>query len=373
MRIGIDARMYGLAQRGIGRYIAQLIQQLEQTDTSNEYVIFLRTANWDEYQPQNPHFRKVLADIPWYGWREQFQLPIILGREHLDLIHFPHWNVPILYGCPFVVTIHDLILVHYPDRQASTQNRFIYWIKYLAHRLVLWNASARARHILVPTEFGKKDLHNTLGIPLNKITVTPLAPFSLFTPLKITAEETLKKFHITKPYILYVGAAYPHKNLTRLVHAWNTFCVQHENTHQLVLCGKKDQFYQQLIHEIITGQDSVICTDFVTDDELTALYQHATLYIFPSLYEGFGLPPLEAMQHQLPVIAANTSCLPEVLGDAAVYVDPLSETDIANAITRVLNDAPLQTELRRRAQKLLVQYDWKKTALSTWEVYQSVV
>ena len=178
MRIGIDARMYGPKQGGLGRYIQQLIAHLEQLETTDEFIIFLRKENWDEYTPKNNNFKKVLADIPWYGWQEQIKLSKIIKQEKVDLMHFPHWNVPLFYNDPFIVTIHDLLLLHYPTRKASTLGPFAYWFKNFVYKIVLRHAATKSKHILTISEFTRKDIVKNLGIAMGKITVAYLAPFT---------------------------------------------------------------------------------------------------------------------------------------------------------------------------------------------------
>ena len=397
MRIGIDARMYGPKQGGLGRYVQQLIEHLnpssfaagelrrasmetwkhENTDT--EFVVFLRKENWSDFNPTSPKFKKVLADVPWYGWKEQLLMPGIIKREKVDLMHFPHWNVPFFYNKPFVVTIHDLILLHYPTRRASTLGPITYWLKNIAYKAVLRHATTRARAILTPSEFVKTDIINTLKVSAEKITVTYLGITDnmdtkyLIHNTKYIIPNT--KYHITKPYLLYVGVAYPHKNLEGLLNAWNKFCVQHGHDYQLVLAGKKNYFYQRLINLPIfqSSNHSIIYTNFVPDADLPALYQNAALYVFPSFYEGFGLPPLEAMQYSLPVISSNRSCLPEILQDAALYFDPADQQQISDAIWRGLTDNSLRTKLVQAGQKVIHTYSWKNTAKLTWEVYKKMV
>src|SRR3989339_1009203 len=214
MRIGIDARMYGPRQGGLGRYIEQLIIHLEKLAADRpdfEFVIFLRQENWDEYTPMSPRFHKILTDIPWYGWREQLFFKKIIREQKIDLMHFPHWNVPFFYNDPFVVTIHDLLLLHYPTRAASTLGPISYWFKNIAFKIVLRHAVNQSKYILAPCEFTKKDIVKMLGVPANKITVSLLGISQLANS---TASIDIKtKYHIAKPYLLYVGMAFPHKNL----------------------------------------------------------------------------------------------------------------------------------------------------------------
>lgn len=378
MQIGIDARLYGPKQGGLGRYLEQLILDLEKTDQNNDYVIFLRAENFEEYRPVNPRFKKILADVPWYGWREQFFLPKIFKKEKLDFIHFPHWNVPFFYTGKFIVTIHDLILLHYPSRQASTLGPITYFFKNLAYKFILHHAVKKAKQILTPSEFTKQDIINTLHIPAKKITVTHLAPMDLgikyqVSSIKYGNENLLTKYGINKPYLLYVGVAYPHKNLERLIRAWKTFEEKNKNF-QLILVGKKNYFYDRLINsEDFKNCKNIIFTDFVPDNELSALYQNSTAYVFPSLYEGFGLPPLEAMQYGVPVISSNATCLPEVLGNNALYFNPQNEQDICSKISIILTEEAKRCELINNIPVLLAKYSQINTSKITLSVYQKMV
>lgn len=369
MKIVIDARMYGARQGGLGRYIEQLILNLEKIDKENQYIILLRLENYPLYQPKNPNFQKIMVDIPWYGWKEQFFLPKIIKKLKADLVHFPHWNVPLFFNGNFVVTIHDLLLLHYPSRRASTLSPLLYWMKNQIFLLVLKHAVKTARQIITVSEFSKKDLMETLKIKSEKIIVTLLSPFEnhAFTDTDLT-----KKYNITKPYWLYVGVAYPHKNLEALLSAWEIFYKQYSCNYQLVLAGNKNYFYERL-EKIIKEKNikNVILTDFVPDTELPNLYKKAALYVFPSLYEGFGLPPLEAMQYNLPVISSERTCLPEILGDAALYFDPTSPDEIAQTAHLVLSDKNTSEKLQKNGQKILQKYSWKTVAEKTLKNFQN--
>ncbi len=370
MKIAIDARMYGPMQGGLGRYIQQLILNLEKIDDQNQYIILLRQENWTEYYPKKPNFQKILVDIPWYGWREQIFLPKIIKKLKVDLVHFPHWNVPLFYNDNFVVTIHDLLLLHFPTRHASTLGPLLYWLKNKIFRLTLNHAIKKAQKIITISNFTKQDIIQTLKINPEKIATIYLSP-----PEKNAAEipfSVYKKYDINKPYWLYVGVAYPHKNLCRLVDAWEIFCKQYGHNYDLVLTGKKNYFYHQLekyIHQ--KNIKNIILTDFVPDAELPELYRNASLYVFPSLYEGFGLPPLEAMQYDLPVIASNHTCLPEILEDSAIYFNPEDPQTIADAANLVIKDENTRKNLVTKGQKILQKYSWKNTASQTLQIYNN--
>jgi len=181
-----------------------------------------------------------------------------------------------------------------------------------------------------------------------------------------------KKYNITKPYWLYVGVAYPHKNLETLLYAWEIFCNHYDNNYQLVLVGNKNYFYKRL-EKIIQEKNiqNVIVTGFIPDLELPTLYKNASLYVFPSLYEGFGLPPLEAMQYNLPIISSERTCLPEILGDAALYFDPTNPNNIAKTAKLVLQDKNTTQKLIKNGQKILQKYSWQTTATKTLSIYKN--
>ena len=373
MRIGIDARMTGKGF-GIARYTEQLILHLLQMDTVNDYVLFLRQENWDAVPNNTPRIKKVLADIRWYSLHEQLRFTQIIKKEKVDLMHFVHWNIPYFYNDPYVVTIHDLIMFHYPRPEATTLGPLKFWIKDMAHRVLLQKIACKAKHIFATSEFTKKDLHQTLKISFEKITVTYQAPFQKDVNGEI-GEGAQNKYNITKPYVLYVGAAYPHKNLQRLMDAWKLFEQKYGSNYQLVLSGKENYFYTELkkYQQKNASTSQIIFTGFVSDEELSALYQHASLYVFPSLYEGFGLPPLEAMVHSVPVISSNRSCLPEVLQNAASYFDPEKIEEIVAALHTGLIDNTVRETLTVQAQSVLKKYSWKKLAEQTLDVYKLLV
>ena len=321
MRIGIDARFYGSLGKGLGRYTEKLISHLEKIDKENEYFIFLYKENFSEYTPRAKNFKKMLAPFRWYSWQEQFQWPWLLYKHKLDLMHFPHFNVPLLYRKKFVVTIHDLILIHFPTLKNTTLVPLLYWIKFWVYRWVIKSAIKRSRSIITVSQFTKKDILENYPVSKDKIEVTYEAADDFCLSNDISAESVLKKYGIISPYLLYVGNAYPHKNLERLVLAFKSVLKEYPSW-RLVLVGREDFFYSRL-NDLVRKEkiDQVVFPGFVSDEDLPAVYSQASWYVFPSLYEGFGLPPLEAMKCGLPVLSSNQECLKEILGEAAVYID----------------------------------------------------
>ena len=372
MRIGIDARFFGSVGKGLGRYTQKLIENLEKIDSNNQYYVFLRKENWEEYQPKNPYFEKILADIPWYGFREQLQFPKILKKYNLDLVHFPHFNVPISWKGKFVVTIHDLILFHYPTKRASALSPFIYFLKRTAYRRVIRNAIRKSEKIIAVSNHTKKDIVEHFQVPEEKIVVTYEAVDRQMKPLHVPSEQVLEKYGIIKPYLVYVGNAYPHKNLERLVLVFRELRKKHPHL-RLVLVGKEDYFYRRLKTFVKDNSArQVIFSDFVPDDDMAVVYREALLYIFPSLYEGFGLPPLEAIAQNLPVVSSNESSMPEILGDAAYYFDPRALSEMGEAIERAATDNELRERLIAAGREQIKKYSWEKMARETLNIYSEI-
>ncbi|MFA5854260.1 MAG: glycosyltransferase family 1 protein [Patescibacteria group bacterium] len=384
MRIGIDARFFGPVGKGLGRYTERLIENLEALESQHaphargegrmplDFVVFLRKENFDLYQPSSARFRKVLADFPWYSWAEQLFFPPLLRKEGVDLMHFPHFNVPILTPCPFLVTIHDLILFRYPTKRATTLNSVVYRLKYAAYHLTIRLAARRARRVIAVSEYTKQDIMKSLGVPEDKITVTYEASDAVRTSGTGNIDLAAKK--ISKPYFLYVGNAYPHKNLERLLEVFKKLLKEGIEA-QLVLVGKMDYFYNRLKKEAeqlgLLKENDTLFYGYATEDELAELYRSARVYVFPSLLEGFGLPPLEAMRYGTPVAAADSSCLPEVLGDAATYFSPEDPLSMADAMKRAYSDEALRAALRERGIDQANRYTWKECAERTYQAYIS--
>jgi glycosyltransferase involved in cell wall biosynthesis len=380
MNIGIDARFYGSVGKGLGRYTQKLVENLEKASVQgglasgrdDRYFIFLRKENWEECQPKSKNFTKVLSDIPWYGFREQIILPWIFKKYSLDLVHFPHFNVPIFYKGKFVVTIHDLILFHYPTKRASTLSPFFYFFKKMAHRLVIRNAIKKSQYIIAVSNHTKKDIEKRFDVPENKIVVTHEGIDPIQRAPSEPSGKILEKYGIIKPYLLYVGNVYPHKNLERLVLVFREVAKKHPHLH-LVLVGKEDYFYKRLKKYVSESfAKNVIFADFVPDEHLEIVYREALLYVFPSLYEGFGLPPLEAMAKNIPVASSNASCLREVLGNAAIYFDPRGMAEMAETIEKAIADADLRNNLIAKGREQVKKYSWEKMAKETLEIYKKV-
>ena len=373
MRIGIDARLFGTQHGGIGRYTEELIKNLEKVDQVNEYFIFLQKSEFANYTPTASNFHKVRADFKPYGVFEQVLLPFLLYKYRLKLVHFTHFNVPIIYQKKFIVTIHDLIISHYPDSRAINLSPFIFKFRLLVYRWVIKNTVKRAQKIITISQFTKKDIVKLLKVRPEKIIVC-YAGVDLLDAGKINKSEVLSRLGIGGEFLLYVGSAYPHKNLEKLILAFLVLAETYPEL-QLVLVGKKNIFYQKLEAWLITldnnNSQRIIFTDYLSDSELAVLYASAKAYVFPSLIEGFGLPPLEAQSYGLPVVASNASCLPEVLGKSALYFNPVSVEEIVEKIKLVLDDTDLRSELIKNGKENSKLFSWELMAQEIYNLYNS--
>ena len=371
MRIGIDARLYGREGRGLGRYISQLLLHLETIDHENEYVVFLTKKGFAEYKLTGENFTKVFCDIPWYGWREQMALPRAIEREQCDIMHFPHFNIPVWYHGKFVVTIHDFILYDFPTIRATTRSALTFWVKYAAYRFVFWSAIQRAQHIFVPSMYVRDRLqYHYPSVGEAKVTVTMEA--AMPTRMPLVAIRGI----LVSDYVLVVGSAYPHKNLEALTQAFN---LMRSDLVKLIIVGKKDYFMRRLGN--LMRSDLVRFVGEVGDGELAWLYANAKAVVVVSCEEGFGLPGVEAMRHGTPVIASDRSSLPEVLSQydevrppagvrtsLVCYVNPYDVHDITRVLREVFS---LQRSLLRIKEDG-PHTSWQELSQATKAVYESL-
>ncbi len=373
MRIGIDARFYGSLGKGLGRYTERLIHHLEKiAPPGDEFVIFLRQENWEHYVPQNPRFQKQLADFGWYSLAEQVHMPKLVRAARLDVMHYPHFNVPIFTPKPFVVTVHDLILTHFPTRRATTLGPVKYWLKQLAYRVVLSRAVARASRILTVSEFTKQDIQQYFGYDPKKISVTYEAVDTFPRPV-VDDGEVCSRLGLPKKFLLYVGNAYPHKNLEQLVALTQVLPQQYDDAHVVIVC--KEDYFLARVQALVTQaglSGRVHFPGYVSDADLGALYRLAHAYIFPSLYEGFGLPPLEAMAQGTPVLSSDAACMREVLGEAALYFNPREVRGMLAALQK-LDASPATRAALVAAGTLQAQkYSWSVLARATLQAYHDI-
>ncbi|MFH1405092.1 MAG: glycosyltransferase family 1 protein [Patescibacteria group bacterium] len=369
MKVGIDARMYGprVGGGGLGRYTEQLVNELQKIDQKNRYILFTKPENFEDLQITNNNFEKKKVNIHWYTLKEQVLLGPFLDKQKCDLVHFPHWNVPLGLKTPFVVTIHDLILLDEPrSAKATTKNPFIYSLKYLGYKKVLKHAIESSKHIIAVSNFTKESiLKHFPHVPENKITVV----YEGVT--KLTNNQDQQPHKDRAQNLLYIGNAYPHKNLEKLLLAFKKLLQIKPNCH-LTLAGKNDVFYQRT--KEASGKMQIPESKLTfkldpTDSELVELYASACIYVFPSRMEGFGLPALEAMQAGVPIACAHAGSLPEIVGSAAEYFSPNNTDDIAQTLGRLLSNQQLRENLVQRGFEQIQKYSWTEMAERIIDIY----
>jgi len=371
MKIGIDCRIYSSKFTGIGRYVYELVHRIAKLDKTNQYVLFFNNPEFDEFTPPASNFKKVLVDAPIYSLKEQTSFLKSINKENLDLMHFTHFNAPIFYNRPSIVTIHDLTLSFFPGKK---KRGLLHRIGYY---LTLRSAVKKAKKVITISENSKKDLLEITRIPEEKVSIIYQGVGEEFKPVedKKRIESTLEKYKIKNPFLLYTGVWRSHKNIPNLVKAFHMIRSEYGITKlKLVLTGKEDPFYPEVKDTIVALDEleNVIRPGLVSENELLDLYTAADVYVFPSFYEGFGLPPLEAMACETPVAASNASCIPEVCGkDNAVFFDPANFKDMAQNINALLKSTSLQSRLVENGLKRIKKFTWEQTAQETYNLYRS--
>ncbi|MHC5037364.1 MAG: glycosyltransferase family 4 protein [Planctomycetota bacterium] len=366
MRIVVDGRM--ACWTGVGRYITGLCRAMPQIDGENEYFLLQNPGDDARNVPETGKLQKVFcrSPIPPYSLKEQLALRKEVSRFQPDLVHVPHFNAPRFGRLPFVVTIHDLIYLLFPE---DCPSRFAFW----AARRMIRSAVRRAEKILTDSENTRADLIRLLKVDPSRIRVTHLGPPSLDTS-DADPRRVREQFGLRGDYLLYTGNHSPHKNLKTLLDA---FALLRKDAFdlQLVITGPKDRHTPSVVAHVAQRglSDRVVFTGNIADRDLSALYAGAAVLVFPSLYEGFGLPPLEAFATGVPVVASNAASLPEVLGDAALLVDPLNSNAFRDAIARVIREDDLRETLVSKGRKQLAKYSWTETARNTLEVYREAL
>ncbi len=355
MKIGIDGRL--IEETGVGRYIRNLIGELGRIDVENQYVVFLRKKSFDAFMLPNNRWEKRLADVPWHSIKEQFIMPWLFVKEHMDLLHVPYFNIPIFYPGKLIVTIHDLTILHFDTGKATTLPLPLYKLRRLGYYLVLAVGLVRTMRIIAVSNNVKQEIMDHFHISPEKIAVT----YEGISKLKSQNSKRL----IAEQYFLYVGNAYPHKNLEALISAFK----QLKETDKLVFVGKEDYFYRRL-KKLVTDEhlsDRVVFFGQALDKELANLYIHAKALVFPSLMEGFGLPALEALSAGSPVICSDIPVFHEILGNAAAYFDPKNPIDIA----RALQEGIKSPQKLKHQDAILKKFTWANLAKQTLLLYNS--
>ncbi len=361
--IVIDARM---RRSSTGRYVDRLIEHLQAIDAVNTYTILLEPD--DDWRAKASNFTVLPCRYRQFSFNplEQIGFTYQLKKLRPDLVHFTMTQQPLLYFGKIVTTTHDLTMLEFA--RAGQLPQVIHSLRMFLYRFLLWWSHRKSDSIIVPTNYVKGDVARRYPFTRDRVVVTYEASEPP-QPIKATQPQNSQE-----PYILFVGRAFPHKNLEALIRAFEQLWADQSDLH-LILAGKKEYYYL-LLEEFASrspARQSILFTDFVSEAELKWLYQHALAYVLPSLSEGFSLSGLEAMTYQCPVVSSNATCLPEVYGDGAYYFDPQNIEDMAAKIQDVVSSPRLRQQLIVAGNAQVQKYSWKKMAQQTWLVYQSVL
>ncbi len=371
-KIGIDARMYGAEQTGIGNYIKQLIFNLAETDKLNEYVIFLSKKIFGNFTCPSEKFKKIAVGAHWYSWREQAVLPFQFLRERLDLLHFPHFNSPILYPGKSVVTIHDITPFFFPGHKMNS------WFRRYMFKTVFGSSVRKTEKIIAVSQSTKKDVVRYFSVEPRKIEVIYEGvgeDFKILPNRDKIKKDISGKYTLAKPFIFYAGVWRNHKNIVGLIKAFEILKNRFGLNLQLVLAGKEDPYYPEISEtiKVFNLENDIIRPGFISEKELTLFYNACELFVIPSFYEGFGLTGLEAMSCGAPVAASGIASLKEILGPAAKYFDPNSPEEIARAIKEVLADKQTRDKMIKSGLEKVKKYSWKKMSEETLKIYLKIL
>jgi glycosyltransferase involved in cell wall biosynthesis len=366
--------MAGVTQGGIGRYVEEVVRALARTNEEFRISLFVRKANWDLFELDS-RFQKVLADIPWYGVREQFEIPGVFRRAGCDLYHVPHFNVPLRMPRPFVFTLHDLIMWERGEERDTTRSPIVSKIKSGAMKAVVRNALKRCAACVAPSQWVAGRIQPVTGVKPKRVEVVHEGAETLGRVRSAAWEAIASRFQLHKPYVLTVGNVYAHKNIPMVIDAISLLQEKFPLLHH-VHAGPAHpkKFYDEVVrYGTVKLSARFHHVENVSDEELAALYRHAVCTITPSRMEGFALPALEAMSLGTPVIAAQAHCFPELLGNAARYVPVDDVRALAEAIAELLTDEGKRAEFAGRGKIQAAHYTWAKHAEKVFGLYQSLL
>ena len=369
MRIGIDARLIYYRQAGIGQYTQSLIEGLAHEDPpeqGDEFVVLQHRRDTRPLTPA-PHFRRRSTWTPCHHRLEQLTLPLEVWPLKLDLLHSPDYIPPFRRNCRSVITVHDLAFLHYPELLTAESARYYGQID---------RAVRDAEGIIAVSHSTRRDLMNLLGVPAHRVTVVHEAANPAFRLLDDEADAlnvVRARYGLPERFILFLGTIEPRKNLPTLIQAYGLLrTIEGAGVPPLVVAGAQGWLFDSVfaLTEQLGLADEVLFTGGIPWADVPAFYSLAEVFVFPSLYEGFGLPPLEAMACGTPVIAADVSSIPEVVGDAGLLIDPNDAEGLAETLGRVLNEAALRQDLRRRGLERAREFSWDRAARETLTVYR---
>ena len=369
--------MWGSGNTGIGTYIEQLFENYISEFQKNpdtypfRYVVFvIDSATADKLAKHKNLITPIVAPYHWYTWEEQLKFYALLRKYNLDLMHFPNFNFPVLYGKPFVVTIHDLILRFFPGHKRGKNP-----IRRAGFSFAMDQAIYSSSHIICVSEYTKNDIMRHYKVPFEKLSVIYEGVKQLTPTKPLERKEILSKFHIRPPYLFYAGLWIKHKNLPTLVKALWLVRKKYDIPMSLVLGGNEDPYYpdtRNTWNGLRLGSH-VKRPGFIEGANLSTLYQEAFCTVLPSFYEGFGFIGLESMQAGTPVISSSSASLPEVFGDAALYFNPHDPYELAQKIADLYKSKSLQRTLVSRGREHIEKFSWESCARETEQLYERLV
>ncbi len=374
MKIAFDIRR--VRSFGIGTYIRNVVRTLARLDRGHRYVLIGSAESFQEMGPLPQNFELESFPHPESSARNVFEFQQIVSRYRCDLVHVPHlfWR-PRYMSCPYVLTVHDLLTFLQPRQEGSPLRRMVQ--DYLTRR-----ALHHAARICAVSDFTKHDVMRVFGVPESSIEVTYNAIDERFRQGHATDADRqfiAERYQVNYPFLLYAGNIKPHKNIVRIIEAFSALKTELKKDGEfadlrLIIIGDELSQHPDLRRTVIKSgvQNDVRFLGFVPTEVLRIFYDTAKIFVFPSLYEGFGLPPLEAMAHGTPVVCSNVSSLPEVVGNAAVLVNPENVFEIMRALHRVLLDQPLRERLKQRSYEQAARFSWEASVSRLVEIYEEV-
>lgn len=369
MRIALDARGANWYKgTGIGTYTENLMKNLITSDDSNKYTFYWSGENYLQYKKSNTSIQ--MASKRYHRFFEEYYFPNDIKKNNIDIYHIPQNGIGLSekQNCLKVVTIHDLIPYIMPETVGKG-----YLLKFLKDMPTIIEM---ADAIITVSEYSKKDILKFFPIDPDKIFVTPLSANENYKPLNknMCKQYLYNKYKIDAPFILYIGGFSPRKNVQSLIKAYEMLMKEENIDTKLVICGAKKDELEKIINISNKSKVSskIIFTDYVPDEDLPIFYNCSEIFVYPSLYEGFGLPPLEAMSCGTPVITSNTSSIPEVTKDSALLLNPYDTELLANSIYKLLTNNELKLNLSQKGFMRSLSFSWEKTAKKTLKVYEKI-
>jgi len=367
-KIALEARSLSTLGGGVRTYTKEVINRILSGNINADYFVYydadryLGTFKGESVKEKVVNVWHPLMRIAW----DYFFLPAALRRDKIDFVHYFKPATTPFKKPRAIATMYDVIPLLYPETQTKIQ--LAYW----KNQLPL--VAKTCEHLLTISECSKKDIVEQLQVSPEKITVTPLGVDARYAPVsEIEKNIVAEKYKLPKDFILYLGTIEPRKNVARLVRAYNR--VAENIPHDLVLAGKWGWSFEDVEKEIVKSpfKNRIKVLAHVEHESLPALYSTAAVFVFPSLYEGFGLPPLEAMACGTPVITSNVSSLPEVVGDYALKINPLDEVALAEAMEKIVSDSALRERLITGGLVWAKKFNWDRTAQLTMDVYRKLL